>query len=679
MGSGGNTAAAPLVGGRYELEALLGKGGMGEVWRARHVTLDSHVAIKFLHGASAHRESTRRRFLTEARVAAQLKTRYAVHVFDFGVTDDGEPYIVMELLEGETLGHRIKRQTCLPVPITSRFLTQAARALDRAHALGIVHRDFKPENIVIVSDEETKESIKVLDFGVAKLIHELTSNVPAEEAEAHAEALAGAGAAAALTSFTRTAGLLGTPGYMAPEQILNAPDLDLRADIWALGVVAFECLTGELPFVGNDLVELLTHIQCGMHVKARSIHPELPATFEDWFEIASATDPARRFASANIAAAELASALGESPSSTPSEAPEINPGAEPHGRADQPTLPEGPPATKPRTRAPSQFERLAKGDGFMLGGWSDMVVAVWQRSPTPAMTTHVALVLDAFAARHSEGIVEIHVLEGEGALATDDAREKIAQDMKRRESVTRAVAFVCEGEGFLAARARSVVAGIVMASRRKGAKSFATAGEAVAWLWDSGSLKAVRPEILLAVVEEVRRESQVPFSRRMLAQAVLDARDFGGLRIDASDWPVVLMEFPEQRVADSALHDGLEHIERLLDYAKETGTKIYNVNDLTRMKELAPAGQRKYAAEWTRRTISLQKAASLGGANVTPSSLLRGLITAINWFGHPPMPSIFVATRKEAYLEAVKALEAANIRLPPDLRRRLMGTFLGES
>jgi serine/threonine protein kinase len=522
MGLGGNVPAAPLVGGRYELEALLGKGGMGEVWRARHVTLDSHVAIKFLHGASAHRESTRKRFLTEARVAAQLKTRYAVDVFDFGITDDGQPYLVMELLEGETLGHRIHRQTCLPVSITSRFLSQAARALDRAHALGIVHRDFKPENIIIVRDEGTQESIKVLDFGVAKLIRALTSDVPADEVEVDAEPMLGA----ALTSFTRTAGPLGTPGYMAPEQILNAPDLDLRADIWALGVVAFECLTGELPFVGSNLVELLTHIQCGIHVNARSLHPELPARFEEWFEIASATEPALRFSSATIAVAELASALGESSGRTPSVGPAMDPVMERQGDARPPTLSEGPPARKPRMSVPSQFERLAAADGFLLGGWGDVVVAVWRQSPTPAMAAHVALVLDAFAARHAAGIVVLNVLEGEGALPTEDAREKIAFDMKRRESVTRAIAFVYEGEGFLAARARSVIGGIVMASRRKAAKTFATAGGAVAWLSESRALKAVRPEILLAVVEEVRRESHLPSSRRMLAGAALeDASD----------------------------------------------------------------------------------------------------------------------------------------------------------
>ncbi|MGH7295484.1 MAG: serine/threonine-protein kinase, partial [Polyangiaceae bacterium] len=159
-----------LVGGRYELEALIGKGGVGEVWRARHVALNSRVAIKFLQPASAQKESAKRRFTTEAQVTAQLKTPSAVQVFDFGVTDDGQPYLVMELLEGETLGLRLQRLKRLGVVETARILAQAARALQRAHQLGIVHRDFKPDNIVIYTDDEGREQVKVLDFGVAKLV-----------------------------------------------------------------------------------------------------------------------------------------------------------------------------------------------------------------------------------------------------------------------------------------------------------------------------------------------------------------------------------------------------------------------------------------------------------------------------------------------------------------------------
>jgi serine/threonine protein kinase len=542
MVPGGDVATAPLIGGRYELETMLGRGGAGEVWRARHVTLESHVAIKFLHGASSDSESMRKRFLTEARVAAQLKTRYAVHVYDFGITEDGRPYLVMELLDGETLGHRLRRQTSLPVPVTARFMSQAARALDRAHALGIVHRDFKPENIVIVSDEDGKESIKVLDFGVAKLVRDLVSEGPTAALDAGAEV----GAVASLTSFTRTGSLLGTPCYMAPEQILNAPDLDLHADIWALGVVAFECLTGALPFVGENMVDLFARIQCGMHALARVLNPELPRRFEEWFDTACAIDPARRFASATRAAEKLAEALGESPATarpssgsepvlragelidTPArmaptvlEVPEKGEAPEKTTNAPPPLSSAGgppssgmlraasttPPPSSRRAGAGRTIVPLSADEAVVLAGWRNVVVSIWRASPSAATIARVAQALDAFAAKQPAGIVMIAVLEGERAIPTEETRKLLAHDMKMRERYTRAIAFVYEGEGFVAASARSVASGIVLASGRKGARTFASTTEAVAWLSQMRMLKGTPPQELLDVIEKVRRES----------------------------------------------------------------------------------------------------------------------------------------------------------------------------
>src|SRR5579872_6165888 len=127
---------------------------MAEVWRARHVALNASFAVKFLRASLAADDSMRKRFLNEAQVTAQLKTQHAVQVFDFGITDDGEPFLAMELLEGETLAQRLRAQSRLPLSTTVLFVTQAARAIDRAHALGIVHRDLKPENLFVVKDDE---------------------------------------------------------------------------------------------------------------------------------------------------------------------------------------------------------------------------------------------------------------------------------------------------------------------------------------------------------------------------------------------------------------------------------------------------------------------------------------------------------------------------------------------
>src|SRR4051812_2772348 len=296
--------AAPLdmggvVGERYVLESLIAQGGMGEVWRARHKTLKSLVAIKFLHRASSFSESTRKRFLTEAQVTANLKTRHAVQVFDFGVTEDELPYLVMEYLEGETLEKRIAREGCLSIETTVLLLRQAARALDRAHALGIVHRDFKPENVIILADEEGGEHVKVVDFGIAKILGDLAELVPPSSSSA--EPMEGSG------TVTNTA--VGTPYYMAPEQVQDSSKVGPSADIWAFGVVAYECLTGRRPFDDVSIPMLLARLVMGERPVPASQRAELPKAFDDWFEVACAHDPAERFPDAHSAVAALAIAL----------------------------------------------------------------------------------------------------------------------------------------------------------------------------------------------------------------------------------------------------------------------------------------------------------------------------------------------------------------------------------
>ena len=148
-------------------------------------------------------------------------------------------------------------------------------------------------------------------------------------------------------------------------------------------------------------------------------------------------------------------------------------------------------------------------------------------------------------------------------------------------------------------------------------------------------------------------------------------REFGGVRIATVDWPLVVVEFPEKRIADSALAEVLAYVEQLMHEAKRGDEGIYQITDLTKVRELAPATQRKYAAGWSKRTIALQRETFVGGANVTPSKLLRGLITAIHWFQPPPTRTVCVATRVEASVAALKAFDAAMVTLPEELRARL--------
>jgi serine/threonine-protein kinase len=290
-----------VVAGRYELDAPIGKGGFAEVWRARHLALNSFVAIKFLQVASAQNELTRKRFTTEAQVTAQLKSQHAVQVFDFGVTEEGQPYLVMELLEGETLGRRLERLGRIGIVDTARLLGQSARALHRAHQLGIVHRDFKPDNIVVGADDEGRDYVKVVDFGIAKLVGDLEPSSQPTVLDPSINAPP--------STFTKTGSILGTPYYMAPEQVRNASEVDLRADIWALGIVAYECLTGMVPFTGTTLAELFERIQSGKHPDPTKLEPSVPVGFNDWFDVACAPEPSRRFPDAQTAWKRLMVAL----------------------------------------------------------------------------------------------------------------------------------------------------------------------------------------------------------------------------------------------------------------------------------------------------------------------------------------------------------------------------------
>ena len=160
-----------LVAGKYEVVRLIGRGGMGSVWEGKHASLGTKVAIKFIDKEHAESEEARSRFVTEARAAATIETRHAIRIFDHGMTDEGRPYIVMEMLVGEPLDHRIERLGQVSLQETARVLGQVCRALQRAHDAGIIHRDLKPENIFLVrAPDDDDETAKVLDFGIAKIM-----------------------------------------------------------------------------------------------------------------------------------------------------------------------------------------------------------------------------------------------------------------------------------------------------------------------------------------------------------------------------------------------------------------------------------------------------------------------------------------------------------------------------
>lgn len=283
-----------MVGASLRLERLVGRGAMGTVWTAEHLGLRSTVAVKFMAQAMMDDPVSLMRFQQEAKAAAEIRSPHVVRVFDHGATEEGVPYIVMELLDGESLDRRMKRLGRLPLPEVATIVRQSARALAKAHERGIVHRDIKPGNIFVSSDDEL--FVKVVDFGVAKFSGQ--------------EAI----------EMTAQGNMVGTPAYMSPEQLFHGRALDHRGDLWSLAVVAYQATTGDRPFDGLTLGELCISIKRGEYVAPSRLRSDLPAAVDVWFARAFASDVEARFASARELAQAFDEALGNPVllSSTPS-------------------------------------------------------------------------------------------------------------------------------------------------------------------------------------------------------------------------------------------------------------------------------------------------------------------------------------------------------------------------
>jgi len=400
-----------LVAGKYEVLRLIGRGGMGSVWEGRHVTLGTRVAIKFIDPEYAESKEARSRFDTEARAAAALQSKHAIQIHDHGVTDDERPYMVMELLTGEPLDERIDRLVRMSLPETARILGQVCRALQRAHEAGIIHRDLKPENIFLVrSPDDDDEIAKVLDFGIAKI-----KQLPGEQG---------------LTSSTKTGAVLGTPYYMAPEQARGLRSIDYRADLWSLGVIAYKCVTGILPFEGESVGDLLVKICTAPPPVPSMTVPGLPVSFDAWFARTMEREPARRFGSAAELAEALAIAAGVSVrrgpmSSMPHGAPLPGPVTPlPSVAQERTPLPAAGLTSAPFVTSASP-PRSSRGAVFavavaaLLGGTLG-VVGVVKLLAHPAAKTAIAPLVSAATAASGAGA---GVAAGPGATPTASATE----------------------------------------------------------------------------------------------------------------------------------------------------------------------------------------------------------------------------------------------------------------
>lgn len=271
----------PLLGseiGSYRIENLLGKGGMGQVYKAVHPTIGSRVAVKVLSYECAQNADTVGRFIDEATAANRIRHESIINILDLNKLPDGRPYIIMEYLDGAALADIVKKQQALPLGGLTRLIGEVLAALTAAHQQGIIHRDLKPDNIFV----SPQGRAKVLDFGIAKLKPELSGR----------------------TGPTRTGSLLGTPHYMAPEQAM-ATQVDVRTDIYAVGVMLYEGVTGQRPFQANSLFELLHKQVNEQPVPPRQLRPDLPPDYESVILRAMAKNPDHRFQST----AEMARAL----------------------------------------------------------------------------------------------------------------------------------------------------------------------------------------------------------------------------------------------------------------------------------------------------------------------------------------------------------------------------------
>ncbi len=269
-GSGTPVQVGEQLLGKYVIERVLGQGGMGVVVQASHIALGSKVAIKFLLPEACHHPGAVERFLREARAAVQIQSEHVARVSDVGTLDTGLPYMVMEFLDGNDLSEEIQSRGTLPVEEAVGHLLEALEAIAEAHALGIVHRDLKPANLFLAKKKDGTRAIKVLDFGISKAVQ------PGE------------------ANLTQTSSMMGSPLYMAPEQIRNAKGVDARADVWSLGVILHECLSGQPPFGGDTLSGVLAAIVADAPAPLEEIRPDLSPLLTSAVARCLEKDPARR-------------------------------------------------------------------------------------------------------------------------------------------------------------------------------------------------------------------------------------------------------------------------------------------------------------------------------------------------------------------------------------------------
>jgi serine/threonine-protein kinase len=292
---------------KYCVEQLIGQGGMAYVVAARHLHLEQRVAIKLLRPEMGEHAEVIARFLREARAVSRIESPHVARVLDVDTLDTGLPFIVMELLEGRDLNRIREEQRALAPHDAARWVREACLGVAEAHAQGIIHRDLKPSNLFLARKKTGEDVIKVLDFGISKLIED--------------------------TRITQAAVGMGSAAYMSPEQMRSATDVDARSDVWSLGVSLYELVTGKAPFSADTVAMVCTAVLMDTPAPPRARRPDLPPGLEAVILRCLEKDPSRRFASVS----ELADALAPFATATP-----IDPPSTPWSQQSVPGLPQPP-------------------------------------------------------------------------------------------------------------------------------------------------------------------------------------------------------------------------------------------------------------------------------------------------------------------------------------------------
>jgi serine/threonine-protein kinase len=275
-----------MLAGKYRVERVLGEGGMGIVVAARHAQLDQRVAVKFMRAEALGQGDGVDRFIREAQAAAKLSGDHVVRVFDVGTLDNGSPYIVMEYLEGRDLASVLAERGRLPAGEAGGYVLEACEAMAEAHAQRIVHRDLKPENLFLVRRPGRKPLIKVLDFGISKLL-EMTDAL----------------------SSTKTSVMMGSPAYMSPEQMQSPKYVDGRTDIWSLGVILYQLTSGQLPYSAESVLMLSALVLTTEPPRLETVAPDVPPAFAAVVHRCLTRDLSRRFQTVDELADALAASL----------------------------------------------------------------------------------------------------------------------------------------------------------------------------------------------------------------------------------------------------------------------------------------------------------------------------------------------------------------------------------